>query len=186
EQVGLRIHSHVGWQIGLGRAVDASVGIIAVWALCAGLADLVDEGAVHLELQDVRVVAEVRRPSKLAVEVLRLPVSGDVDEVVVIDKDAVLTRGPDAPVFLAASLFQKAGITRTTPGLQQIPRFVELEHRRRGEAAAGKLPVRSWVSDRANRPAPCVLARFAKRPGIGRGERPGTVVNPNMIMPIDE
>jgi hypothetical protein len=55
------------------------------------------------------------------VEVLRLPVSGDVDEVVVIDVDAVFTRGPEAPVLLAASLVQKAGITRTTQACSRFP-----------------------------------------------------------------
>src|SRR3954464_9665374 len=81
-------------------------------------ADLVDERAVGLELDDVRIVAEIRRPRKLAVEVARLAVAGDIDEVVVIHVDAVLARGPHATVRLAALRLQEFRIARAAPRLQ--------------------------------------------------------------------
>ena len=124
-------------QIRLGRAVDAAVGVVAVRALRACRADLVDERAVRLELQDLRIVAEVRRPRILPVKVRACPLPGDIDEVVVIDVDAVLARRPEAAVL------PRGTSSRGNPGspgpphaCSRFPALVELEHRRRRDAAA--------------------------------------------------
>src|SRR5262249_14889714 len=186
EQVGVGVDAHVGRQKWLRRSVDAAAGIVAVWPFSAGPSDLIDERAVRLELQHLRVVAEVRRPRKLSVKILARPVAGDVDEIVVVDEDPVFAGRPEAAVLLAALVLQKSWIRRPAPGLQQVARLVELKDRRRRETAPGHLTVRTGVTDGADRIAVRVLAGGAERAGVGRVERARTVIDPDVVVPIDE
>ena len=149
-----------------------------------GRADLVDEGAVRSELQDVRVVAEAGRPGELAAEVRRLAVAGHVDEALVIDEDAVLARRPGAAVLDAALLVEEAGVGRAAPRLQQVAGLVELEHRRRRHAAPGQLAVRARVADGADREALRVFTSSTQRAGVGGRERPRAVVDPDVIAAV--
>src|SRR5882762_4738213 len=118
-------------------------------------------------------------------EITGLAITSDIDKVVLINVDAMLTRRPDATVLLAALSLQEARITRTAPGLQQFACFVEHEHRRRGLAAAVNLAIRPRESERADRIALRVRARYALHPAIRGGDRTGTVVNPYLVMLVD-
>ena len=146
-------------QKGSGVPLTPPFSIVAVRPLRACGADLVDECAVRFEFQDLRIVPEIRRPRILAMEIAGLAIAGDVDEVVLIDVDAMLARRPDATVLLAALRLQEARITRTAPGLQQFACFVEHEHRRRGHTAA----VRAAHTGRGN-PSALIGLPFASLP----------------------
>ena len=184
-QVGFRIDHHVGRPVRLGRAIHTAVGVVAVGAFRARGANLVDEGAVGLELQDVRIVAEVRRPRILAVKVARLAVAGDVNKIVVIDVDAVLARRPEAAVGLTAFGFQKIRIARAAPGLQQFASGVEHEDRRRRRAAAVDLAVGPRMTERADRFALLVFARGALHAAVLRADRARAVINPDLVVLVD-
>src|SRR6202158_6273874 len=114
-----------------------------------------------------------------------LAIAGEIDKVFLIDVDPVLTRRPDATVSLAAFRLEEAWIARTAPGLQQFACFVDHENRRRGHTAAVNLPKRSRESERADRIALRVRARYALHPTIGGADRTGTVVNPDVVVLID-
>src|SRR5258708_6791880 len=114
-EVRLGINDHVGRPVRLGSLIDAPVGIVAVRPLRACGADLINERAVRLELQDLRIVAEVRRPWKLTMEITGLAIASEIDKVVLINVDSVLTRRPDATVLHAALSLQEARITWTAP-----------------------------------------------------------------------
>src|ERR1700730_1918596 len=118
-------------------------------------------------------------------EIAGLAIAGNIDKVVLINVDPVLTRRPDATVLLAALSLQEARITWTAPGLQQFACFVEHEHRRRGHTTTVNLPIRPRESERADRLALRVGARYALHPAISGGDRTGTVVNPDVVVLID-
>src|ERR1700730_18845905 len=94
-------------------------------------------------------------------EITGLAIASDIDKVVLINVDAMLTRRPDATVLLAALSLQEARITRTAPGLQQFACFVEHEHRRRGHTTTVNLPIRPRESQGADRLALRVRAPYA-------------------------
>ena len=104
-------------------------------------------------------------------EINGLAIATDIDKVVLINVDAMLTRRPDATVLLTALSLQEARITRAAPGLQQFACFVEYENRRRWHTAAVKLPIRPRESERADRLALRVRARYALHPAIGGADR---------------
>src|SRR6202043_3050820 len=83
-EVRLGIDDHVGRPERLGSSVDAAFGIVAVRPLRSRPADLVDERAVRLEFQDLRIVPEVRRPRKLSMEIAGLAIAGEIDKVVLV------------------------------------------------------------------------------------------------------
>ena len=122
-------------QIRLGRAVEAAIGVVAVRSLLARGADGIDERAVAVELQDLGVVAaEVRRPGVLAGigPAGDFAVARDVDEVVVIDGDAVLATRPEAAVLGRHFFSRKPGSPGPPHAWIRVPRLVELEDGRRG------------------------------------------------------
>src|SRR5438105_4682114 len=118
-------------------------------------------------------------------EITGLAIASDIDKVVLINIDAMLTRRPEATVLLAALSLQVARITRTAPGLQQFACFVEHENRRRGHAAAVNLSIRPRESKRADRRALHVRACYTLHPAVSRGDRTGTVENPDVVVLID-
>src|SRR6202521_5471402 len=118
-------------------------------------------------------------------EITGLAIASDIDKVVLINVDAMLTRRPGTTVLLAALSLQEARITRTAPGLQQFACFVEHEHRWRGHTAAVNLSIRPRKSERADWLALRVRARYALHPAIGGADRTGTVINPDMVVLID-
>src|SRR5690606_28813236 len=103
--------------------------------------------------QNVGIVPEVRRPGKLTVEVTRLAIAGEVNEVVMIDVDAVLARRPEAALVLTALVFEKTRVARASPGLQQVACLIELEHGGCRHAAAIKLTKGPPEAHRADRVA---------------------------------
>ena len=89
------------------------------------------------------------------------PLPDNVDEVVMVDEDAVLPCRPVASVLRAAFLFEEIRIAGTAPRLQEVPVLVELQHRGRRDTATRQLAVGPRMPERADRIAPSVLARFA-------------------------
>src|SRR5260370_34287361 len=80
-----------------------------------------------------------------------LAIPGEIDKIVLIDINPMLTRRPDATRLLAAFRLQKTRIAGTAPGLQQFAGFVEHEHRWSRHTAAVNLSVGSRKSERADR-----------------------------------
>ncbi len=156
----------------------------------SGGADLVDERPVRRELQDVRVVAERRRPRigrqpLLLAGPAVLAVAGHVHEIVVIHEDAVLARRPEAAVRLAAVLVEESRIGGSAPGREQVAFAVELEHgRRRDTAARAAFGVRSWMAERADRHTLVVRRRPRHRAGRARVERPRPVIDPDVVVRV--
>src|SRR5260370_1471402 len=100
-----------------------------------------------------------------------LAVAREIDKIVLIDINPMLTRGPHATSLLAAFRLQKTRITRTAPGLQQFAGFVEHEHRWSGHTAAVNRSVGSRKSERADRIALRIRARRALHPAISGADR---------------
>src|SRR5262249_50590756 len=141
--------------------------------LRAGFTDLINERTVQLEFEDLRVVAEVRCPRVLAMEVCSLAIAADIHEVILIDVNTVFPRRPYAAVLFATLLVQEPRISRASPGLQKIPCFIEFEHRGSRDTTSGELTVRPRVAQYTDGAAFCVLPRRAKSAGIARNERSG-------------
>src|SRR4029077_12655854 len=136
------IDNHVRGPERLGRGVDAAIRVVAFWTFRARGADLKDEGAVSLKCEDLRIVAKIRGPGILAVKVDGLAVARNVDEIVLVDVDAVLACGQSAAVlFRVALIIQEARVARAAPGLEQFAGLIELKNGRRGHAATGHLAV---------------------------------------------
>src|SRR4029077_16241010 len=108
-----------------------------------------------------------------------------IDKVVLINVDAVLTRRPDATVLLSALRFQETRIPGTAPGLQQFACFIEHQHRWRSHTATVNLPIRPRKSERTDRLALGVSARYALHPAIRGCNRARTVVNPDLVVLVD-
>ena len=121
----------------VGRAAEPS-GVVAAGQF-ARAADLLHELAVARELQDLAVLV--------------LGIAADPDEVVVVDENAMLVGGP----FVA--------LTGAAPGLHDIAGLIELDDRRRRDAAA-----------HARRRSAALLAI---------GQRAGAVHDPDMILRVD-
>src|SRR5260370_22618289 len=99
-------------------------------------------------------------------KVTGLAVAREIDKIVLINVDPMLTCRPDTTCLLAAFRLQKTRITGTAPGLQPFARFVEHEPRWGRHTAAVNLSVRSRTSDHAYRIALRSRARTTLHPDI--------------------
>jgi hypothetical protein len=127
EVVRFWIHDHICGPERLGRAVDATARVVAIRPLRARGADLKDERAIGFKFEDLRIVPEIRGPRILAVKVGRLTVARNVDEVVLVDIDAVLACRPSAAVlFRVALIFKETRVAWAALGLEQFAGLIEL------------------------------------------------------------
>ena len=186
EVVRFWIDNHVRGPERFGRAVDAAIRVVAIGTFRARSADLKDEGAVSLKFEDLRIVAKIRGPGILAVKVDGLAVARNINEVVLVDVDAVLACGPSAAVlFRVALILQEARVARAAPGLEQFAGLIELKNGRRGHAAAVQLAVRTRETEVADRASASVLRSGTLHSTVGGANGTRTVIDPDMIVLID-
>src|SRR5260370_10722782 len=93
-----------------------------------------------------------------------LAIPGEIDKIVLIDINPMLTRRPHATSLLAPFRLQKTRITGTAPALQQFAGFVEHEHRWSGHEEPANSPIRARKSQPVDRISLRIRARRAPHP----------------------